>query len=90
MKTILIGAVALALLGASAASAQPYDNGGNHQGPGMMQGQDDHRRMDDQRGGDHHDGDGYRGGGYRGGWGHHHHHIVCHYHHHHQVCFRQH
>ena len=78
MKKIMIGAMALALLGGTAAMAQPFDAGHDmhHDGGGQMDHRDGGDRRDD---GDHHD-----------GWRNHRGHIVCGWRHHHRVCHRAH
>ena len=84
MTKLLAGAMALALLGGSAAVAQPYnhDRGGDANQGGDHQG--------DHRGGDR---GGHDQGGDRGDHGRDHHHrghMVCTWRHHHRVCYRQH
>jgi hypothetical protein len=74
MNNMLIGALALSLVGGSMAVAQPYD--GNHQGG--YQGRGDHR---DENNGDR----GYYGRRYNHGGR-----TVCSWRHHHRVCYRRH
>jgi hypothetical protein len=90
MTRLLAGAMALALIGGSAAVAQPYNHdrsgdanqGGDHRGNDQSGDRSDHGGNRGDHGGNWGD-RGDRGGG-------HHRHIVCTYRHHHRVCYRQH
>ena len=96
MNKVLIGAMALSLLGATAASAQPmpdrHDGGGDMHSGGDMHGdhmggdrRDGDRMGGDRMHGDRHDGD--RMGGNH--WRRHHTRTVCKWRHHRKVCWQQ-
>jgi Ni/Co efflux regulator RcnB len=84
MKKILIGAMALSLLGGASAMAQPDTHnqvGERHDSQGVGDRHDNDRHDNDRHDNDRHDND-------RARYDHHRSHVVCSWHHHHKVCRR--